>query len=213
MDEKNREHGIYKYVYNGEVVYIGKTDAENGFQKRINAHKKEHELFNKSEIFIYKCKDKTETDSLETILINAYKPILNKMKLYDYEIEPPKLNWINWKTYSNKNKVVSLEDALSQLGHGNWVYTNSGRQVIIDHWIPWVTESFDLVSFWDNGEIRIDGLCLFPTKTSLLKMQNQIENMLMNYDIFLEQFKKEQIYKLREELNKKGYVLDIDIAN
>jgi hypothetical protein len=213
MNEKNREHGVYKYVYDGEVVYIGKTDAENGFQKRINAHKKEHELFNKGEIYVHKCKDKTETDSLETILINAYKPILNKMKLYDYEIEPPKLNWIPWKTYLNKNKVVSLEDALSQLGRGNWVYTNSGRQVIIDPWIPWVTERFDLVSFWDNGEIRIDGLGLFPTKTSLLEMQNQIENMLMNYDMFLEQFRKEQIHKLREELNKKGYILDIDIVN
>lgn len=214
MNEKNREHGVYKYVYNGEVIYIGKTDAENGFQKRINAHKKEHELFNKSEIYIHRCKDKTETDSLETILINAYKPILNKMKLYDYEIEPPKLNWIHWKIYSNKNKVVSLEDALLQINRGtNILRTNSGRIINTGYPIPWVTETMDLANFGDNGEIRISGLGLFPAKTLLLEMQNQIENLLMNYDVFLQQFRKEQIDELREILNKEGYVLDIDIAN
>jgi hypothetical protein len=129
------------------------------------------------------------------------------MKLYDYKIEPPKLNWIHWKIYSNKNKVVSLEDALLQLENRNIVYTNSGRQVILDCIIPCVTDRLNLVSFHDNGEIRIDGCCLFPTRTLLLKMQNQIENMLVNYDMFLEQFKKEQIHKLRKALNKKGYVL------
>jgi hypothetical protein len=209
-NEKNREHGIYKYVYDGEVIYIGKTDAENGFQKRINAHKNEHELFNKSEIYVHKCKDNTETDSLETILINAYKPILNKMKLYDYEIEPPKLNWIPWNIYSNKNKIVSLKDALSQLEYTNLFHTNSGRPVIIDDIIPCMTDRFDLVTFHDDGDIRVDGCMSFPTKTALLKMKNQIENMLINYDVFLEQFRQEQIDRLRKALNKKGYVLDID---
>lgn len=211
MGKKNIEHGVYKYVYNGEVVYVGKTDAENGFEKRINVHKNEHELFNKSEIYVHECKDKTETDSLETILINAYKPILNKMKLYDYEIEPPKLNWVNWKTYLIKDKIVSLEDALTQLVDKSWCYTKNGRQINIYTVIPWMTEEFDFVGFLNNGEIRIGCCGLFPTKTALLKMQNQIENMLMNYDVFSEQFRQEQITKLRKELSKEGYVLDIDV--
>lgn len=213
MDKKNREHGVYKYVHNGEVVYIGKTDAENGFQNRINAHRKEHELFNKSEIYIHKCKDKTETDSLETILINAYKPILNKMKLYNYKIDAPKLDWIPWKMYSEKKKIIFLEDALTQLVDINVIYTNDGRPIHLDPDILIMTDKVDLAMFCNDGVIRTAGNRGFPTKTALFKMQDQIENMIANYDMFLEQFRKKQIHKLREELNKIGYVLDIDTAS
>lgn len=207
----NREHGVYKYVYNGEVIYVGKTDAENGFSNRIQGHKKENELFNKSDIYIYKCKDKTETDSLETILINAYKPMFNKMKLYDYKIEPPELNWIPWENYrSNKKKTVSLKQALLDLKNCNVTRTLSGKQVIIGNAIPYETDDSNLAAFCDNGKIYMDCICNFPTKNSLLKMKSQIDNMLENYDYFKENFKEYQINILRKELSMQGYVLDID---
>lgn len=216
MNKKNREHGVYKYVYKGEVVYIGKTDAENGFRNRINAHKKEHELFNKSDIYVYKCKDKTETDSLETILINTYKPILNKMKLYDYEIEAPKLNWINWKIYSNKNKIVSLKDTLFEVNSedNNCFCTIGGYNFYCYEIIPRVEDIItDAVIFRNNGSIREGSIGHFPTKESLLNMQNHIENMLRNYDVFLEEFKEYQIHSIRKAAKNQGYVLDVDIEN
>ena len=209
----NKEHGVYKYVYNDEVIYVGKTDAENGFKKRIDRHKKENELFNKSDIYVYKCKDKTETDSLETILINAYKPVLNKMKVYDYKIDPPELNWIPWKNYNNKNKIVSLEQALLDLRNSNMTRTINNKPVMFYDILPCETDKLDLVSFCDDGSIYIGGCFFFPTKNLLLEMRNRIDNMLENYDAFQEEFKEYQIDFLRKELSRGGYVLDIDMEN
>lgn len=211
-----REHGVYKYVYNGEVIYVGKTDAENGFKIRINGHKKENELFNKSDIYIYECRDKTETDSLETILINAYKPILNKMKLYDYKIDPPELNWIPWENYySNKKKTVSLQQALLDLKNSNATRTLGNKPVILwnTHSIPFETNILDVASFSNDKGVRVGCHGDFPTKDVLLKMKRQIDNMLENYDSFQKDFKEKQIQDLREALAEQGYILDIDVTS
>lgn len=73
-----KQHGLYKYVYNGEIIYIGKSNSN--IDNRIKAHKSERKFrpyLQKAEIYVCDLPNSTETDILEKILINHYKPKLN----------------------------------------------------------------------------------------------------------------------------------------
>ena len=91
-------HGVYKYEYDGKVIYIGKTD--NSFENRIYIHSREDKFapyIDKAKIFIYETRDKNETDFLETVLISQYKPILNavKHKVTDVDVRA-NVQWVPW---------------------------------------------------------------------------------------------------------------------
>lgn len=208
---KKKEHGIYKYVYNDEVIYVGKTDAENGFKKRIECHKREHELFNQSKIYIHLCRDQTETDSLETILINAYKPMLNKAKIYDYEIIPPKLEWIQWELYSHKDKIVKFDDIVSCIENCTNEIKIGSKYYYPD--ISFIVDEFPnlcpIAAFLDEDGIKISGHMDFPTKELLLEMKRQIDYSLENYDALKGNFILEQCKNSREYFTKEGLILDI----
>lgn len=78
-------HFVYKYVINNEIVYIGKNDtnlhnricqhndnrADKLYQARDNPHTK---------IFYIQLANRAESDGLETLLINKYKPKFNIAK-------------------------------------------------------------------------------------------------------------------------------------
>lgn len=73
-----KEHGLYKYVYNEQIIYIGKSNSN--IKNRINGHKRESKFrpyLDKAEIYVCKLPNSTETDLMEKALINRYKPILN----------------------------------------------------------------------------------------------------------------------------------------
>lgn len=73
-----RQHGLYKYVCDGEIIYIGKSNSS--VDKRIAAHRHEskfHPYLQKSKIYVCDLTNPTETDILERVLINHYKPVLN----------------------------------------------------------------------------------------------------------------------------------------
>ena len=210
-----REHGIYKYIHDDKVVYVGKTDAEYGFQNRIKCHEKEHELFNKSKIYIHLCKDQTETDSLETILINAYKPVLNKAKLYDYEIIPPELEWVSWEEYYCKDKVVKIDDVVSCV-ENNMNQIKIGKKYYdFNYNVSFVVNKFSalypIANFFGENGIRIDGQMNFPTKNLLLEMKKQIDYSLENYDELKNEFVLCQCEKAVESLIKDGFIIDTEI--
>ena len=88
--------GLYKYEYNGEIIYIGKSDSS--IEKRISAHEHENKFqpyLSKAKIYYSICKNAAETTILETYLINKHKPILNiSMKYNDkLNIEIPEPDW------------------------------------------------------------------------------------------------------------------------
>ena len=66
-------HGIYKYVVNNEIIYIGKSDRS--ICKRINDHAKE-DRFKKylatSKIYYFLTRNSTTTAAYELALINKY---------------------------------------------------------------------------------------------------------------------------------------------
>ncbi len=73
-----KEHGLYKYVYDGQIIYIGKSN--NSIKSRINGHKKERKFqpyLDKAMIYFCLLPNSAETDIMEKALINHYKPILN----------------------------------------------------------------------------------------------------------------------------------------
>lgn len=99
-------HGIYKYEADGEVVYVGKTDSD--FVSRIACHHRETGFacyLKRAKIFVRETKDARETDFLETVLINQYKPVLNKKKkdVTDVQVSA-NLDWVSWDEYCNKKK-------------------------------------------------------------------------------------------------------------
>lgn len=100
-------HGVYKYEYDGKVIYIGKTNAD--FSARIACHKKEESFLPylpEAKIFIYETKSACETDFLETLLINQYKPELNTSKkdLTDVDV-CAELDWEPWDNYKTTKYV------------------------------------------------------------------------------------------------------------
>jgi hypothetical protein len=73
-----KEHGLYKYVVDDKIIYIGKSN--NSISNRIIQHAKEPKFMPylvKAKIYVCKLPNTTETDIMERVLINYYKPILN----------------------------------------------------------------------------------------------------------------------------------------
>lgn len=79
---------VYKYVLNGEIIYIGKT---RDLKTRISTHghagdnieKQFWEEINAAEVYYMKFPNGYMSDMAETILINKHKPKCNKAKLID----------------------------------------------------------------------------------------------------------------------------------
>lgn len=99
-------HGVYKYEVKGEVIYVGKTNSD--FETRIACHKRER-LFapylSSAKIFVRELKDAKEADFMETLLINQYKPKLNKVKKDVTDIEIcASIDWIPWSEYNRRAK-------------------------------------------------------------------------------------------------------------
>lgn len=70
--------GLYKYVYNGEIIYIGMST--NSIQDRIYNHSMEEKFqpyLKQSKIYVLPMENKVEIRSCESLLINKYKPMLN----------------------------------------------------------------------------------------------------------------------------------------
>ena len=93
-----KEHGIYKYVYDGEIIYIGKTDRS--ILGRVRDHAKEAKFLpylGNAEIYFFHCEDSIQTDIYEKVLINKYKPILN----VDCKSKGKKVSWEGSKQHAS----------------------------------------------------------------------------------------------------------------
>ena len=78
---------VYKYVVNDEIIYIGLT---NNIKRRVNEHASGEGIEAKflpyledCIIYYHQCGNEVEMQSLEKILINIYKPILNIVDMQD----------------------------------------------------------------------------------------------------------------------------------
>lgn len=128
---------VYKYVYNNEIIYIGKTDKS--LPRRLNQHGKNGDnidskywdKINNSDIYYCYANNRTMSDVIESELIRRYKPICNKAKKSDWSgiefIEPKwyffdknimneiKNQKIKTTTYKTTKKVQELKQQVYSL--------------------------------------------------------------------------------------------------
>ena len=108
-------HYVYKYIYNDEIIYIGKNDTD--LISRINQHKLETKFqpYLLSDVYYIKLDNEYDTDIMETLLINKYKPLLNVAKKNKYKLnidftEP------EWKKYCENDFKTKHKKEYSKLG-------------------------------------------------------------------------------------------------
>ena len=107
--------GIYKYVYNDEIIYIGMSTTD--IERRIKEHKYEirfRHYKNAFKIYYIQLNNNAQVKGVEKLLIDKYKPILNVKDIYNnggnLDIESLLPEWteyyddINYDVF-NKNPV------------------------------------------------------------------------------------------------------------
>ena len=80
-------HYVYKYVYDGKIIYIGKTDQPD-IRSRIYSHcrkgdnipEKYWDLMRDCDIYYIELQNAVMSDCVESELIRRYNPPLNKAK-------------------------------------------------------------------------------------------------------------------------------------
>lgn len=103
-------HYVYKYVFNGEIIYIGKCDSD--LDQRLGQHgkfgdnidKKYWDDINASDIYYCTLANATMSDVVESELINRYKPKCNTAKISNWD--GLKLPEPKWKKYNKPKKIL-----------------------------------------------------------------------------------------------------------
>ena len=86
---------VYKYVHNGEVVYVGQTNR--GIQKRIKEHCKEIRFMGLTNVEYYEVDNEVVARKHEAYWIAKYKPVLNIQRPSLSEVmkrKPYKIKWV-----------------------------------------------------------------------------------------------------------------------
>ena len=96
-------YGVYKYEYDGQVIYIGKTTTS--FADRFYCHSCEEKFkpyLDRALIYVCEAEDEYEADFWETVLVAEHKPILNVAKK---SITASRVHLdITWCLYGQKRK-------------------------------------------------------------------------------------------------------------
>lgn len=109
MEQANVKHAVYKYVYDNNIIYIGKADA--GLEKRIRQHGKKGDNIpkeawpeiNKARIFYTVLSGSNMTDIVERELIRRYTPKYNvQFKSKEWDGLP--IGEMEWHEYERYGK-------------------------------------------------------------------------------------------------------------
>lgn len=107
----NKQFYIYRYVYHGEIIYLGKTNRNLYY--RIQEHKNEVKFMpylSEVKIQYYELKTQVEMDIAEKYWINVYSPILNVVDMdgatFNFTLPEP-----CWKTYDDAMFRQMIADA------------------------------------------------------------------------------------------------------
>lgn len=209
-----KEFAVYKYVYEGRVVYVGKTNAS--LKARIDAHKREDSFKPYMAASVYYCElsNEVETDAVEKILINYYKPEINIKDKVPLLTEEAMLPNIEWHPYSDYKPVVvrinlAKKRALKAATFVDKLRESGGNEFTL----PFLPEKqdFDGVPLADR-EVFFDGkeYHFTPTKEGVYATENSYYSLLFSMTSFLLPFieKKERFSLISSFINKvKEYIL------
>lgn len=114
MENNKKEYYIYKYVYYGAIIYIGQTIS---LDHRHIQHMNEKQFLeldkNKLKLYYFKVNHSAEMNIWETLLINKYKPVLNrKSKFKNFDERLLSFKEPIWDIYRLENKHSSIKEIL-----------------------------------------------------------------------------------------------------
>ena len=149
-------HYVYKFVKDGQILYIGKSDAQNF--DRIKSHgksgdnipEKGWEEINSADIYYIITNNKTMTDVVESELIRRYHPPFNKSKQSEWTGIPfQEPEWIpyrvNGKYLSKKSKSKNKPKTIThKLSATQKTEKRSFKQEIISLYEDVITSLFSL---------------------------------------------------------------------
>lgn len=136
-------HYVYKYVYNNEIIYIGKNDTD--LENRIYQHKLEDKFkpyLQSCKIYYIELANRIMSDVIESELIRRYKPKLNVAKMSDWdglEFKEP-----NWKLFNPCPKTT--ERKKSQQNRKNTISTKKQKllekyKLMAEYYCPKILEN------------------------------------------------------------------------
>ena len=190
-------HYVYKYVHNGEIVYIGKTDVS--VTNRVKEHRKEicFRDYAGSTVFYIEVEDALEASVVERILIARYKPVLNtagisspKYANMDYE-EP------DWQCWGVDEYSVLEEDCF--------------RLPDMDAYAEWQWNLPRMRYVMDYGRFRLRGKVESNTKHDLLdllkRLYRGVDLYVSGISVIVHKF--EEVYAVFEYVDSLGAGLSI----
>lgn len=118
---------VYKYVFNGEVIYVGITkDLESRLSQHgrygDNIDTEGWEEINQSKIFYVKVANEVMADVVESELIRFYKPKYNKAKKSKWCGLPfieKELKWREYHLQKEKNKITDIQCFIQKIQSNN----------------------------------------------------------------------------------------------
>lgn len=119
---------VYQYLYQGDVIYVGKTDD---IARRVKEHasgqgieEKFLPYLDESDIYYHECGSEVEMSALERLLIHKYKPQLN---VVDVQPGPVTFNLeMDWVVYREHDGMHTEFDRERMLCHRN-ILSNETR--------------------------------------------------------------------------------------
>lgn len=159
-------HYVYKYVYNGEIIYIGKNDTI--LENRINQHKLEDKFkpFLKADIYYIELANSIMSDVVESELIRRYKPKLNVAKMSDWSglefVEPEwKLFIPNQQIQNNKKVKYEIKKFIvpeydNHIQNLQYIYKNKDKVIVNNESVYFYTKKEGLDGGYTIGEYKVN---------------------------------------------------------
>lgn len=108
---------IYKYVYQDDIIYIGKTidlprriaehASGQGIESKFNPYLKE------CEIYYHQCCNELEMDAVERLLINHFKPVLNDVDIFpELSTIQIEVDWLYYSELDDKLPSHRIEELI-----------------------------------------------------------------------------------------------------
>lgn len=129
-NEYSKGHYVYKYVCDGEIIYIGKTNRS--LTRRLSEHgtigdnipETAWNDLKRSTIYFSRLPSRKMCDIYEIELIRRYKPKYNKacIDIQWNGLDMPELNWSEYKSLvSFKDDINELQNKYTKLLQDNFI--------------------------------------------------------------------------------------------
>lgn len=187
-----KEHYLYKYVYNNEIIYIGKTNSS--LKNRIDGHKKEEKFqpyIKGSKIYIMELSNSTEVNTLESLLINKYSPMLNVINNHEtvtsFQIEEPM-----WEEYIENDFGLYTKNRIKKIAE-----ENKKLQIEINNLKTKCKKILD-----DNLVLKTENKCLHQKMYQILERDRSLESIFLGWVINVEDDIEKYKNYIKEEESK-----------